>query len=174
MTRPALIEQMQLKHGALARYAEKLSDEDWMFSGAEGQWTAGQQLAHIYKSVKPLADALRMPKFVVKSVMKKANRPSRTYDEVVEKYHKKLDEGLKSPPRFAPAEVSIAKRTKLIAQLRKKVDLLCRKLENYSEAELDQIVLPHPSLGYITMREMMYFTIYHAEQHHGIAKRNLS
>ncbi|MFN2437645.1 MAG: hypothetical protein ABR503_00495 [Chitinophagaceae bacterium] len=50
---------------------------------------------------------------------------------------------------------------------------LCKILNKYSEEEIDRFVLPHPLLGKLTLREMMYFTIYHVEHHHKITIRNL-
>ena len=44
-------------------------------------------------------------------------------------------------------------------------DSLCKKLKNYSEKELEVYILPHPLLGKLTLREMLYFNILHAEHH---------
>ncbi|HRH60621.1 MAG TPA: DinB family protein, partial [Chitinophagaceae bacterium] len=45
------------------------------------------------------------------------------------------------------------------------VDSLCKRVNNKPEDELDVYILPHPLLGKLTLREMLYFTIYHAEHH---------
>jgi len=37
--------------------------------------------------------------------------------------------------------------------------------EKWNEDELDQYQLPHPILGKLTIREMLYFTIYHNLRH---------
>jgi fumarate reductase subunit D len=47
------------------------------------------------------------------------------------------------------------------------------QLEEFSEQQLDLHRLPHPLLGKISIREMMYFTMYHAEHHMEKAKENL-
>ena len=47
----------------------------------------------------------------------------------------------------------------------KKIERLVLNINNYSEQQLDTFILPHPLLGKVTLREMMYFTIYHAEHH---------
>lgn len=54
------------------------------------------------------------------------------------------------------------------------LDQLIKSIQKYSEQELDQTILPHPLLGKITLREMLYFTIYHVEHHHHLTKNNLS
>ncbi len=42
---------------------------------------------------------------------------------------------------------------------------LCSKLEKFDEIERDTYILPHPLLGKLTIREMLYFTIYHVAHH---------
>lgn len=50
---------------------------------------------------------------------------------------------------------------------------LCASLDSFTEKELDQYVLPHPLLGKLTLREMMFFTIYHVQHHEVLTKKNL-
>ena len=57
---------------------------------AEGKWSTGQQLDHLIKSVKPLSTGMGLPKFLLKFRFGTRNREERSFDELVEKYHKKL------------------------------------------------------------------------------------
>jgi len=41
------------------------------------------------------------------------------------------------------------------------------------EDDLDRVMLPHPLLGKLTLREMLFFTIYHVEHHLGILRQGL-
>ena len=50
------------------------------------------------------------------------------------------------------------------------ISSICKNLDKFSEEDLDKFILPHPLLGKLTMREMMYFTIYHAQHHENIVK----
>jgi hypothetical protein len=115
--------------------------------------------------------AMQLPKFVFGMLFGKANRPSKTYDELVAKYRKKLDEGGKAHGRYLPTKVSFSNQQKTEIALQKSVNSLCKNLGDYSEVQLDHFILPHPLLGKITIREMMYFTIYHS-QHHKIGFLN--
>ena len=69
---------------------------------------------------------------------------------------------------FAAAELSIIScdRIKLQDAVDKQITRLSEKIDRFSETELDQFILPHPLLGKLTLREMIYFTIYHVEHHH--------
>ena len=47
------------------------------------------------------------------------------------------------------------------------------RADSFSEKQLDTFILPHPLLGKLTLREMLYFTIYHAEHHKKQTLKNL-
>ncbi len=38
-------------------------------------------------------------------------------------------------------------------------------LQNWEEADLDRYQVPHPAIGPITMREMLFFTLHHNSLH---------
>lgn len=151
-------------HAQFIRTIQNVSDADFTKS-VNNKWTTGQQLDHIIKSVAPVNMACTLPKVVLKIMFGKANRPSRTYDQLVEKYQGKLKQGGRAPGRFVPAIISVSQRSALISKLEKLTRSLSGKLEGFSEAQLDVLLLPHPLLGKLTLREMIYFTIYHAGHH---------
>ena len=129
-----------------------------------GKWTPVQQLDHIRKSVAPVRLAFTLPKFFLRIIFGKANRPSRTYPELVMKYKAKLEAGGKSPAQFVP-DITVD-RSKLVVSLQNHILALGKNVDRFSELELDQLILPHPLLGKLTLREMLFFTIYHVEHHH--------
>jgi hypothetical protein len=53
------------------------------------------------------------------------------------------------------------------------VTALARALEHWTEMDLDRCRLPHPLLGKITVREMLFFTLYHYEHHWAIVAERL-
>jgi len=172
MNREEIITALKEKHNAFIDYTSSLTDEEFSARYNE-KWTAGQQLDHIYRSVKPLREALLLPKFMLKLVFGKANRPSRTYEAVVEKYSIKLESGGKASSKYTPNSIGIDQKEGLSKSLLKNIKKLSTKINAYTEQELDLIILPHPLLGKLTLREMLYFTIYHVEHHTEIIKRNL-
>ena len=105
--------------------------------------------------------------------VRKANRPSRTYDELVMKYKTKLTAGGKASRPFIPSVVGFEKKAGLIKKYAAQKQKLIAKIEKQSEADLDKYILPHPLLGKVTLREMLYFTIHHNEHHLHILNRQL-
>jgi hypothetical protein len=129
-----------------------------------GKWSAAQQLEHILKSVSPVRLAFFLPGGVLKLLFGTSNRPSKKYDDLVKKYHIKLQEGGRASARFLPAvQSNVPKHASL---LMRRVQSLASRLDSYSEEELDLLLLPHPLMGKLTFREMIYFTIYHVQHHH--------
>jgi hypothetical protein len=110
----------------------RVADADFTKS-VNQKWTAGQQLDHIIKSVAPVNLALALPAFALKMSFGKANRPSRTYDQLVEKYQGKLSAGGRAPGRFVPASISVSQRAPLISKLEKLVGSLSARIEGFSE-----------------------------------------
>jgi hypothetical protein len=172
MTKQEIVDRIGIRHKEFIDFMLALNDRDFMYL-PEGKWNAGQQLDHIIRAVSPLATGLRLPKFIVRLVFGKANRPSKTYEELVQKYLAKLEDGGKARGRFIPKQIKFNEKEKYTKQLLALVAELKKNINNYSEDQLDNYILPHPLLGKVTMREMMYFTIYHAEHHLTQAKKNI-
>ena len=151
----------------------KLMDENQFIASMNGKWNAGQQLDHIIRAVQPVVLAFSLPAFLLKLFFGKANRPSKSYEKLVEKYQAKLIAGGKASGRFVPRTISFSKKEKAIKKLDGLVHKLSKKTGARNENELDEIILPHPLLGKLTLREMLYFTAYHAEHHRKNTAGNL-
>jgi hypothetical protein len=173
MNKAEIITQLQSSHQQFADYIQSLSTPDFLHQ-PKGKWTPGQQMDHIVKSVSPVAMAFSLPKIAPRLLFGKSKRPSKSYDGLVEKYKDKLAKGGKASGRFVPKWVGQQEQMVLSKQLMHYTNKLCKKIEKCSEAELDQYILPHPLLGKLTFREMLYFTIYHVQHHHEITKRDLN
>lgn len=172
MNRTQLAELLEQKHSVFINELRHLSDTDFT-SSLSGKWSAGQQLEHIVRSAGPVNLVFSFPKFLVTLIFGKANRPSRTYEGLVEKYQSKLALGGKAPSQFIPKPVSVNQRDPLIKKLEHIVQSLTKRAEKYTEDQLDKLLIPHPLLGKLTFREMLYFTAYHVEHHHKQVVANL-
>lgn len=132
---------------------------------AEGKWSTGQQLDHLIKSVKPLSTGMGLPKILLKFRFGVRNRVERTYDELVSKYHQKLAEGGQASSAFIPPEISVSQKNQLLLNYEKEKIKLIKVLQKWNEKQLSTNVAPHPLLGKCTVRELLYFTIYHNYHH---------
>ncbi|MBV8255694.1 MAG: DinB family protein [Chitinophaga sp.] len=144
-------------------YVNTLSDHRFTAS-PYGKWSAGQQLDHLIKSVRPVSSAMGFPKFTLR-YFGVSQQPSRSYDLVVSQYLEKLNSGATATVPYQPGVIYNAQRPVLIQGFLAQKFKLDDKIRNWTESDLDRYRLPHPILGKITVREMLYFTAYH-NQHH--------
>lgn len=173
MDKEQLAQLLQTNHAQFIQQLQALNDDDFCYA-PEDKWSAAQQLDHIVRSVSPVNMALGIPKFIVLWKFGKANRPSKSYEGLVEKYNLKLAAGGRASGRFVPPTVSADKKDLLLAQLNGIVTKLCIKTKKHSEEALDKYILPHPLLGKLTFREMLYFTAYHVAHHGKLVEKGLA
>lgn len=167
MTKQEIIVQLKNNHLAFVEYINSLNEKDFLYA-PETKWTAGQQLDHIHRSTSPVLLALSLPKLMLKLLFGKSNRPSKTYDALIEKYNQALTKGGRASGRFIPKPIGFNDKQPLINALTNTINKLSSKIENLTENELDAYILPHPLLGKLTLREMLYFTVHHVKHHHNL------
>ena len=137
------------------------------YEGSEvDKWSVGQIQNHIVLSIKPVVLAMRLPKFLLRYQFGLTNRPSRTYDELVARYLKALDgQTAVAPKQFSPKRISSKNKQKQTEQLNKTVQKLIKTTNRWKESDLDLYVVPHPLMGKLTFREILYFSCYHVQHH---------
>ncbi|MDZ4680465.1 MAG: DinB family protein [Saprospiraceae bacterium] len=140
----------------------------------EGKWSAGQQLDHLIRSVKPVNLALRLPGWLLRVLFGKPNRASRTYAGLVEKYLQKLNAGGVASGPFVPPAIPLARKQPLLGVYNREAQRLMKIVNRWQDADLDHCLLPHPLLGKLTLREMLFFTIYHIGHHQRLLEQRVT
>lgn len=167
--KPQIISALNENVDAFNNYIAPLTKEQFEVC-PNGKWSAGQNLDHLIRAIKPLQLAYGLPKFALRILFGKTNRPSKTYDELVAKYKAKLAAGGRASGPFIPRFIGFEKKGELIKKYTEQKQNLISKIEKQNEKDLDVYILPHPLLGKVTLREMLYFTIHHNEHHLGLLK----
>lgn len=171
MTTKELATQFHDNHQQLVDYICSLPDNDFE-TAKNGKWSPGQQLDHVVRCIVPLAKALSNKPFI-EAKFGKVQRPVASYEEVITNYKHALANGGKAPERFLPEPVDAGKKEALSAEMASTVAALIKSLESYSEEELDTLVIPHPLLGNLTVREFLALMAYHATHHREKTEENL-
>lgn len=172
MTKQELIEGFGQNHQSLIHYIDTLTPGEFTYSHHE-KWTAGQQLRHIYLCLQPITKALASKDHIAQT-FGQTDHPPMAYDTVIDHYRSALDRGGKAPDRFVPGQLAPGDKAGLIADLSAILQTIQQQLEGYTDEELDMLVLPHPLLGKLTIREMFYLMTYHATHHHRQTEQNLT
>lgn len=142
------------------------------FAGTDEDWSAANYLKHLILVVKPFAKGLTMPREVLVRMFGTSAAPSRSYDEVVEQYRAVLATGLGAqnvpgvmPTGYRMPEGVTDERAYLVETWQDAVQRVFTALDSWTEDELDHYQMLHPAIRKATIREMLYFNIYHNEIH---------
>jgi hypothetical protein len=139
------------------------------FAPVGNGWSPAGNVRHLNKSMKPLARALGLPRFLLRMLFDRADRPSRTFAGLRDTYLGVLAKGA-GAGSFAPeATVELGKddndRARLMGTRQKITTSLTHAIGRWNEDDLERYRLPHPLLGKLTVREMLLFTVYHNYHH---------
>jgi hypothetical protein len=162
MTKEKIILELQKGFEAVVMNVEPVANS-LFFRKPDSKWSAADNVEHLILSVKPLNLAFRLPKFIL-LFFGKPNRPIRTYEELVKKYLEKLSSGGRATSAFVPKSNYQDKR-QLLEKFKQTHQRFIESLAKWSDADLDHYLIPHPLLGKLYIREMLYFTIYHSQHH---------
>jgi len=167
-----IIGSSKMVFNQLTELCLQIPDENFFLRPGE-KWSIAQNVDHLTRATKTARLAYSLPKFFIRIVGGRPNRPSRSYEELVAKYKLKLEQGGKASGRFIPAS-GIVKKFTLMREWQKANSKYLESLElNWNDQQLDKYIAPHPLLGKITLRELCYFTLYHTEHHLEIIRARL-
>lgn len=147
---------------------------DEFFAPIGEAWSPAENVRHLTKSMRPVAKALTIPRLFLRLRFGRPRRPSVTFEELRTRYRGMLAEGA-TAGRFSPSahhETDLAAwRTRIMSEHHAAQEQLTTAIERWPEPQLDRHQLPHPLLGKLTVREMLFFTLYHQSHHIGGVKR---
>jgi hypothetical protein len=121
---------------------------------------------HLIKSVSPVGKAMQMPKLLPAVMFGTSKVGSVRYADIRERYVQKLADGGQATGAYvpsveaAPAQPDETKRATLM-KWGEVSDRLDHAVQAWKDDDLDKYQLPHPLIGTITVREMLFFTLYH-------------
>jgi hypothetical protein len=152
-------------------------DPTEFFAPIGDAWSPAENVRHLVQSNRPVTQGLRAPKLALVLRFGFSWSGSRTYDGVVGVYKAALSDGLTASGRYLPkpsdAEATVAARDELVAKNRAAIDGIVKGLDNWGEASLDRVCVRHPAMGKMTVREILFFTIYHNAHHAESVARKL-
>lgn len=158
---------------SFVQFVNKQSETQFM-ARPNNKWSVGQNIEHLIKSLSPVNLALKMPAFVLRFQFGKPNRKPRTYPELVIRYNQKLQAGGRAPGRFIPPTILWSDKDKKLEVFNHEKDIMIKRLNTWSEDQLDSYLIPHPLLGKLTIREMLFFSSYHIEHHLRLLKERIN
>lgn len=171
MNKETLISRFAANHFEFTELIRSLSADERLYS-YNGKWNALQQVQHLVLVLTPLDFVLASKEKIIER-FGTGHRTVMTYDELVSFYTNGLAEGGKAPGRFLPGEPAPESMDEMLDAIRVLVTHTGQQLRDYTEEELDTLILPHPFLGNLFIREMFYLMIYHPLHHARQVKEHL-
>ncbi|MCU0464745.1 MAG: DinB family protein [Anaerolineae bacterium] len=137
------------------------------------EWSAASYLKHLILSNKPFVKGLGLPKERLAEMFGQSERPSRRYEALVSEYGtltttggvRAEDYANVTPVSYRMPDGVTDEQSHLIEVWNTTHDKLYQQIEAWSEEDLDAHQLPHPAMGVLTIREMLFFTLYHNTLH---------
>lgn len=150
---------------AFVNVVNSYTDEAFHHHHPDGKWSVGDVVQHLYLSARPVARLMASPR----EVFDQWGKPtvlSRTYNELATAYEQILATGTKAPATMVPRSEDMQEgRSIIMARFLTVYDQLIEAIGHWTEVELDNCCMPHPALGKLTVREMIYFTSIHTQHH---------
>ena len=173
MEKQEIIELLERKYRDLYTFLEQQATDKWE-QVPDGKWTTGQHILHLIQSAYYLNKGLSYPKFVLRYKFGKSNRTPRGYDAIIKRYNERL-EGVKGIT-FGPSKnmrvPTLEERSELIDQLKTHENKLKKIVLKWKDTHLDNLLLPHPLMGRMPVREIIMWSAYHVEHHLTTLKNN--
>jgi hypothetical protein len=133
-------------------------------------WSPSDNVDHLIRAVKPITTALKLPRITLQAMFGKPEKPSMSYEALCTVYRDEIARGAQASGRYlpkqeSPAENAEGRKQALIDQWSRANAELLSVVEKWDLEEMDRYLLPHPLIGKLTIREMIFFTIYHNLRH---------
>ena len=130
-------------------------------AGDTEHWSPAHHVDHLIRSNGPVAGGLSVARGRLLPLP--AQHRPRTYAEIRGAYRAGLAAGARASGRWLPQpEGTQLQMTERYASSLRAVH---ETLGDWTDAELDAWAMPHPVLGVLSVREMLYFTLYHNRHH---------
>ncbi|NUO81281.1 DinB family protein [candidate division KSB1 bacterium] len=167
-TRNEILARLQQLHGEANEFLGTLSDAEFFTPQGE-KWSPAEQVRHLTKSVRPVAKALRLPRLALALLFGVHRVASHSFTEIEAFYQGRLKTGV-TAGKFAPSSQPApddprARRGEIMQRWQETHRALQYAIATWPEAALDRYRLPHPVLGKLSLREMLFFTLYHNAHH---------
>ena len=158
-----IVDELQASFAEVAQFIQSVPAE--LFHQRQNdKWSIAEHLQHLILSNVPLAAGLKKNKlfFLAFGIFM---RDSADYETLKANYFLRLKQGVVAPSKYVPSDLENETQETLLVNWKTVGGKYAPRLEKWTEKDLDKYGVPHPALGKITLREMLFSTIFHNEHH---------
>lgn len=163
-TKQDIITELEHVFNEITSFAESIDDATFK-KRVDKKWSIAENMDHLSISNTITAVAFTTAKFILIQTFKTNKRNNLNYDEVVWRYQRSLSDGGKASFPYQPKLSLLTIRFITEIVWKNSISNLMNAINNFNEEDLDTYLIPHPLIGKITPRELLFFTIYHVNHH---------
>lgn len=172
--RSAIQESYEKMQVAVGDFLHSVPLEQFFWKPETG-WSLEQNVKHLWKSTALVAYSLALPKFLF--LIFGTGENSRNFETLVADYHS-INRSVAQAGLFQPFTMTEFGneflKESLIQSLLNLYAEISSALKYWKEEDLDYYRMPHFSMGFLTVREMLLLTIYHQFHHLKIVEHRLN
>lgn len=139
---------------------------DRFFAHPDKGWSIAENVKHLSKTTWPITMGLKLPSAVPSALFGKG-KGSRPFAEIKRVYYASLAEGFQAgiytPGKAVAGQAE--QQEKLIRKFEASVNDLIDAFSRLDDVLLDTVRMPHPAIGRLTLREMLYSSLNHDIHH---------
>ena len=173
VTLPEIAARIAAVRDELADFFGALPAEQ-LFHRVPGAWSPMDDLRHLVRTNAAVVKGLGIPAPLLRLRFGRPARPAWSYERLTVLYDALLTTGVKAPAPFEPRSGVVAElepyRERVLGQWRSVKEQLLGRVAGLNERRADRTSLPHPGLGLLSVREMLFFVIHHDLHHLRVAK----
>ena len=173
-SKPELIAALETQKLEIPAFLSSIPSEQF-FDGSSERWCVGHHVQHITSAVNRVAQGLlsagALPKREPATASRDFATMRETYLETLRNTPFETLRQLGSRVTLEERQDLDAYKTQLISSFTSAIENFNVALEGFDEANLEQLGMPHPVMGLLSSREMVFFTVFHNTHHqNGIQK----
>lgn len=139
------------------------------------QWSIAEHIKHLIISIDSSALPFKLPSLILQIMFGKIQRNEYTYSQLEEIYNSKLKLGAKASGKYANVDRNTFQtKEQMLTQLESSYSKFIESALKCSVKKLSHCCVPHPILGKLTLRELVYFTTFHTYHHIESIKKQAS
>lgn len=174
MKKTEIIEKLKATCASLIESVENISEKEF-YAVKNGKWSAAQNFAHLTFSTKIINRALSAPKIALwYKFGRRFKGESRDYQTIVSIYIEANSKPRQQATGFEPKMKPDSTKAYELKVFKEFHEALFKHLDKWSESQLNSYLLPHPLIGKLTVKEMLYFVDYHILHHKNAVEISIS
>ncbi len=174
--KPEIIAALQTQKLEISAFLESIPSQQF-FDGSSERWSVAHHVQHVNSAISRVGQGLLnagvLPKREPATASRDFGTMHQTYLEILRNTPAETLRQLGSRVMLEEHRDLDAYKTQMILSFTSAIENFNTALEHFEEANLESLGMPHPIMGLLSSREMVFFIVYHNTHHQNGIQRLL-